>query len=741
MIWKTERKRIRLMQRGKASTTEDRRALGGERNRFMGFRSLTRNEKMFLWSTGLLIVCLFGIGTAAVHWFSRDLPSMERLEMIEPALKTRILARDSSIVREYYEENRIFLPIDRIPLPVQRTFLAVEDRRFYRHNGVDLIRFFSAAAKDIIRWNRAEGASTITQQLSTYLFLNKKEQTFARKFKEMLLAFKIERTYSKNEILEMYLNQIYFGEGTYGIEAASMRFFGKSVKDLALNQVALLAGLPKNPGGYNPFTNPERAAKRITVVLNSMEEFHVITRAERDSLRTRPLGLVKRASEDQSFAAYFCEHIRQILEAKYGSRSIYRDGYTVYTTLDPALQRAAEKNVEQYDLQMEHDIPFKLTRAEYDEAVAHGQKIKPDYVQSALVAIDPRTGYILALVGGRDFRATEYNRAMQAPRQPGSAFKPFLYIAALENGYNPSDILIDTPLVVELPNGDVWKPNNYDEKFHGAVSLREALSRSINIPSIKLMQTVGTPSVINVARRMGITTPLQNVLSLALGTNEVTLLELTSAYGVLAAEGMWAKPMAIVRIEDRNGNVLEEFRQYHEEVLQPDISYVITDMLTSVIDEVHGTGAAARLYGLDIPCAGKTGTTDEYTDAWFVGYTPELVVGVWTGFDERKTIGRGMTGARAALPIWIETMKAAYPSNRGPGFDRPPNIVEETICDESGLLSTPYCPKVRREIFIEGNEPTRPCDLHRVSPYDLLDKDKDFRELDREASKDRVVPR
>lgn len=706
----------------------------------MRFRPLTRGEKIFLWGLVLALVCILGIGTAAISWFSRDLPSMERLEMIEPALKTRILARDSSVIKEFYEENRIFLPLDQIPVPVQRTFLAVEDRRFYQHSGIDLQRLFVTVWRDLTHWSRAQGASTITQQISTDLFLNKKEQTFPRKIREALLAFKIERTYSKDEILEMYLNQIYFGEGTYGVEAASRRFFGKSVKDIGLNQAALLAGLPKNPGGYNPFTNPERAANRVNLVLNAMEEFHVITRAQRDSLRQRSLDLVKSTSESQDFGGYFCEYIRQILEAKYGSRSIYRDGYTVYTTIDANLQHAAERNLEAHDQELEKSRGYKLTRASYLEALARGKKANPDYLQSALVAIDPRSGHILALVGGRNYRETQYNRAMQAPRQPGSSFKPFLYLAAIENGYNASDILIDTPLVVELPNGDVWKPRNYDEKFHGAVSLREALARSINIPSIKLIQAIGPPTVINVAKRMGIKSPLQNVLSLALGTNEVTLLELTFAYGVLAAEGMRAEPMAITRIEDRNGNVLEEFREYHEEVLQPDVAYLMTDMLTSVIDEVKGTGEGVRQLGLDIPVAGKTGTTDDYTDGWFVGYSPELVIGVWTGFDERKSMGQRMTGAVVALPIWVETMKAAYPTNRGPEFKRPPNIVEELICQASGLLSTPYCPKVVREIFIEGNEPTRVCDLHRVSSYDLLDKDKDFRELDREASRDKVVP-
>lgn len=705
----------------------------------MGFRPLTRGERIFLWGMGLTIVCSLGMGTGAIKWFSRNLPSMERLEMIEPALKTRILAKDSSVVKEFYEENRVFIPLDQIPLTVQRTFLAVEDRRFYQHSGIDLQRIFTVAWRDLLHWDRAHGASTITQQISTDLFLNKKEQTFARKIREALLAFKIERTYSKDEILEIYLNQIYFGEGTYGIEAASRKYFGKSVKDIGLNQIAILAGLPKNPGGYNPFTNRDRSLQRLHIVLGAMEDFGVITKAERDSLRTASIDLVKKVAEDQDFGGYFCEYIRRTLEAKYGSRSIYRDGYTVYTTLDAGLQHAAERNLEAHDQELERSIGIRLTRAKYEAAAAKGDKIKAEYLQSALVAIDPRSGHILAMVGGRDFRETQYNRAMQAPRQPGSAFKPFLYIAALENGYNPSDILIDTPLVIELPNGDVWKPRNFDEKFHGPVSLREALARSLNVPSIKLIQAVGPPTVIDVAKRMGIKSRLQNVLSLSLGTNEVTLLEITSAYGVLAAEGMWAEPMAILRVEDRNGNVLEEYREYHEDVLEPDVAYVITDMLTSVIDE--GTGNAARAYGLDIPLAGKTGTTDEYTDGWFIGYTPEIVMGVWTGFDERKTIGRGMVGARAALPIWTETMKAAYPTNRGPAFRRPPNIIEELICVDSGLLSTPSCPKVVREIFIEGNEPTRQCDQHRVSSYDLLDKEKDFRELDREASRDKLVPR
>lgn len=706
----------------------------------MGFRPLTRGERILLWGIGLCSACLLGVAAGAVIYFSRDLPPTERLEMIEPALKTRILARDSAVVKEFYEENRVFLPLDKVPLQVRNAFLAVEDRHFYEHSGIDLRRLIYVAARNLFDLRGARGTSTITQQLSRDLFLTK-EQTFARKIKEVLLSFKIERTYSKDEILEMYINQIYFGEGTYGIEAASRKYFGRTVQELGPSQIALLAGLPKNPGGYNPFTNIERATRRMQIVLGEMEEFGIITKAELDTLRSASLEVVKKTSESQDFAGYFCEHIRQVLEAKYGSRAIYRDGFTVYTTLDASLQRAAEAALESHMLRLESEKRFAQTRAQYERAAAGGERVKAEYLQAALAAIDPRSGHILALIGGRNFRETQYNRALQAPRQPGSAFKPFLYVAALESGYSPSDILIDTPFVVELPNGDVWKPRNYNRKFHGAVSLREALSRSLNIPSVKLIQAIGPPTVINVARRMGIKRRLQNVLSLALGTNEVSLLELTNAYGCLAAEGMRAEPMAILRIEDRHGNTLEEYREYHEEVLGADVAYIITDMLTSVIDEVQGTGAGARAYGLDVPVAGKTGTTDEYTDAWFIGYTPEIVVGVWTGFDERKSMGSGMTGARVALPAWAETMKAFYPTNRGPAFTMPNNIVEELICEESGLLGTAYCPKVRREIFIGGSEPARQCDIHRVSRYDLLDKEKDFRELDREASREKVVPR
>ena len=700
----------------------------------MRLRSLKPGEKLVLHCILIALIVLLGISAAALKWFSRDLPSMARLEMIEPALKTKILASDSTVIKEYYKQNRILLPLKKIPLTAQKTFLAIEDRRFYKHFGIDLVRIASVIWKDLRHWNRKEGASTITQQLSRDLFLTK-EQTFPRKIKEILLAFRIERTYSKDEILELYLNQIYFGSGTYGVEAASRKFFGKPVSDIDLHQIALLAGLQKNPAGYNPLRKMERAMARRNVVLNAMKEFGIITETQLDTLMTLPLGIVREESENNDFAGYFTEYIRQIIETKYGSQAIYREGYTVYTTLDAHLQKVAEDSMESFLRGLELDERYKLTRSGYLDSIEAGVEIRPDYIQSAAVALDPRNGYIKVMVGGRNFREFQYNCAIQAMRQPGSAFKTFIYVTALENGYGPSDILLDTPLVVEMPNGDVYKPRNFSEKFHGAVSLRHAFNKPINIPAIKLLRKIGAPSVIGMAKRMGIKSTLRPYLSLALGSQEVKLLELTSAFGVLAAEGIRTEPMAILKIEDRNGNVLEENREYHQEVLSPEIAYIITDMLRTVVDE--GTGVTARLMGLRIPCAGKTGTTDDYGDGWFIGFTPELAVGVWTGFDERFPIGRNKTGARVALPIWVDIMKAAYPQNRGPDFRRPENISEAIICEESGLLATPYCTNVRREIFIKGMEPTRQCDLHRVSPYDLLNPDKDFRELDKRVSRSR----
>ena len=701
---------------------------------------VNRGKHFVLHVAIVVIFVALGAGVAALKWFSRDLPSMARLEMIEPALKTRILAADSTVIAEFFEQNRIFVPLEEIPPIVQQTFIAVEDKRFYDHFGIDLVRLLSVAWRDLVHWSRAQGASTISQQLARDLFLTK-EQTFPRKIKEALLALRIERTYSKDEILEMYLNQIYFGVGAYGIEATAQRVFDRSVNELELHQLALLSGLQRNPAGYDPFRHKQRALRRRNVVLGLMEEGGIITAAQRDSLRLKPLDTAEERERQRDFAAYFTEYIRLELRTKYGGRSILRDGLTVYTTLDADLQRAAEDSLESFIVELENRNGYELTRRAYLDSVEAGVELQPAYLQSAAIALDPRTGHILAMVGGRSFHESEWNRAVQMTKQPGSAFKTFVYIAALENGYSPSDILLDTPVVIEMPNGEVYKPRNFSKKFHGAVTLRHALNKSINVPAVKLLQKIGAPSVIDVARRLGIKSRLMPYLSLALGAQELTLLELTSAFGVLAAEGVRAEPMAIIKIVDRRGNVIEENRERREAVMSPEIAFLATDMLRTVVDDMEeGTGRSARWMGLRIPCAGKTGTTDDYGNGWFIGYSPDIAVGVWTGFDQKRFMGRNQTGAVVALPIWTDIMIAAHPGGLGPDFFVPETIVEAVICEETGLLATPYCKRVRRERFIGGHEPTRVCDLHRVSPYDMLDPDRDFRELDREASRDREIP-
>lgn len=667
----------------------------------------------------VIAVLVFGLGGAfgAYHFFARDLPSTARLENFEPSLKTQVFADDGSLIGELYEQNRVLIPLDEMPPYLIDAIISVEDRKFYNHWGVDMFGIFRALVKNIIAGEIVQGASTITQQLARNLFVMF-DVSISRKLKEVILALKIERTYSKDEILEMYLNQIYFGSGAYGVEAASREFFDKSVRDLTIGEATLLAGLPKNPRDYSPLYHLDRAMKRREAVIESMVDNHKLDRALADSLMVEPIQVATESSKGP-FAAYFLEHVRQYLEQKYGAERIYHDGLQVHTTLDPYLQSVAEDSLESHMIQIESTHHYEQTRADYESLLVDNEPPPgpPRYVQSAAVAIDVQTGYIRAMVGGRNFKHSNFNRAVQAQRQPGSAFKPFIYISALENGYTPADIVLDAPIVLDLPNGDVWKPHNFSNKFEGEITLRRALNKSINVAAVRILLSLGPVSAISYAARLGIKSKIQNVYSLALGTSEVNLLELTSAYGTLAAGGVRAEPMFIKDIVDRNGKVLEENAVYREEVLDPQTSYVITNMLESVINE--GTGRGARLLGFNEPAAGKTGTTDDYTDGWFIGYTPEIVVGVWTGFDEKVKMGNDMTGARAALPTWTDIMKGWYHDHPGAPFAEPEGIVHRVICEESGALSVSTCTKIRREVFVAGTEPRTYCERGITSIDDL----------------------
>jgi penicillin-binding protein 1A len=604
--------------------------------------------------------------------------------------------------------------------------ISVEDRKFYSHWGLDMFGIVRAMFANIAAGRIVQGASTITQQLARNLFVMF-DVSISRKVKEMILALKIERTYSKDEILEMYLNQIYFGSGAYGVEAAAREFFGKGVTELTVGESALLAGLPKNPRDYSPHYHLDRSLERRAVVIKSMVDSGKLDRAFADSVAASEVVVAKEGSKGP-FAAYFIEHVRQYLEGKYGADRIYHDGLQVYTTLDPYLQRMAEDSLESRLLEIENTHTYEQTRESYEAMLDSTDAGRPSYLQAATVAIDVQTGYVRVMVGGRNFKHSNFNRAVQAKRQPGSAFKPFIYIAALENGYTPADVVLDAPIVLDLPNGDVWKPNNFSKRFEGEITLRRALNKSINVAAVRVLISLGPVSAISFAHRLGIKSDLQNVYSLALGTSEVTLLELTSAYGTLAAGGIRAEPMFVKQVVDRNGKVLEENSVYREEVLSPQSSYMITNMLESVVNE--GTGYGARLMQFLEPVAGKTGTTDDYTDGWFVGYTPELVVGVWTGFDQKKTMGVSMTGARTSLPLWTDIMKAYYRDGSGGPFTVPEGIVYRVVCEESGALSTSKCAHVRREAFIDGSEPRGYCEKD-ITSIDAMSSFDSYENLER----------
>ena len=694
----------------------------------------------FRWRFFLTIVLVAVFGSAGavfglVRWLRQDLPSPEQIASIQTPVKTTVYDSRGRVLHEFYRENRSTVPLKAIPRHLVNATLSTEDRSFYRHWGVDLWGIGRAAVTDIMHMRRTQGGSTITQQLARNLFLTH-ERSFTRKLKEVALAIELERSYSKDQILEMYFNQIYFGEGAYGVEAAAKTFFAKPLGELNLEECALLAGIPANPSAYSPRRRPQAALARRSKVLRNMLVTKAVTQVEFDAAMQSGLGVTAtRYSNDR--APYFIEWVRIHLDEKYGSNAVYEGGMKVYTTLDTDLQEAAERALERHMTKLETDMRLKLTHASFTAAGETGGRTP--YLQAALVALDPRNGHVRALIGGRDFNESNFNRAIQAQRQPGSAFKPFVYVAAIDNGFKPTDIVVDEP--VSFPGGDgkPYEPQNYDRKFRGPVTLRYALQQSVNIPAIKLLRKVGTSLVASYARRMGIRSPIGQNLSLALGSSEVSLLDLTSAYGVLADRGVRNEPVFILKLEDKSGTVLERHSPRPTEVLSEATTATVTSMLQSVMD--HGTGYPARAAGLTIPAAGKTGTMDDYKDAWFVGYIPSLVCGVWVGYDEKRYIGPGMTGGRAALPIWTETMLAATRGRPVEDFPAPAGTVETLVCAETGMLATVNCPNTTNEVFADGSEPAELCSAHpgealerAVAPADTEEEPveaRDLRKLDR----------
>ncbi|MFB0509924.1 MAG: penicillin-binding protein 1A [bacterium] len=667
-----------------------------------------KKSHVFILVIIITISLISGVLIAGFFRLQKDLPSPEAIQNFKPASTVKVYDCKNRLICEFYEQQRMPVHLEQMPKYLKDALIAVEDKRFYSHWGLDLIRLFGATLYGIKSLKAPRGTSTITQQLARTMFLTL-EHSLARKIKEALLALQLERVYSKEEILELYLNLVYFGQGVYGVEAAANAYFNKPVQELTLPECALIAALPKAPEYYN--NNPKALLKRRNFFLKMLNRHQKISRKEMEEAMAAPLGIVQRQPL-RNEAAYFIEEVRKYLEQRYGYDFINRSGARIYTSLDLDMQRLANQSLEDFLTRLEKDYKLKDTKRRYDSlTIRDSMPPPPSYLQGALVAIDPKTGFVKAMIGGRDFKQSPYNRAIQAKRQAGSAFKVFVYTAAIENGFLPSDLELDEPLTLSTPGSEPYTPVNFDFKFLGPITLRRALALSRNIVAVRLISRLGPEVVARYANLMGIEEKLRPYYSLALGASEVNLLELTRGFSVLANEGTKTTPIMITKIVDVNGQLLEENFPERQPVLSPQTAYIMTGMLRSVIDE--GTGYAVRLLGFDRPAAGKTGTTDDYTDTWFVGFTPNLACGVWVGYDQKKTIFQGAVGGSVAAPIWADFMKQATDSLPNEDFIAPDSITYATICEQTGLLASSRCPKIRQEIYKVGTEPKEECIIHR----------------------------
>jgi len=691
----------------------------------------------------LIIMGMVGV-FCLILFLSRDLPSLEQLENYDPDLVTRIYSADGKVLNELFVQKRVFIELDKIPNHMQHAVVSSEDRRFFDHWGLSMRSIARAVMINTLSLSYRQGFSTLTQQLARNLYKSVGfEDSILRKVKEMITAIQIERTYTKDEILEMYLNTVHFGHGTYGVEAATKRFFGKESRYLTIDESALLVGLLPAPASYSPIHHPEKAIRRRNTVLRLMRDQGYIGRGEHEESRSRTLETVLEVPK-RGTAPYFTEYVRRILEKEDTALgiNIYRDGLKIYTTLDSRLQTVAEDavlktvkddqdrlNKRLYKNREEFENLAYLTIYEEDsiKMMLSGEgKLYKDLrdkllVQCAFVALDPNTGGILAMVGGRPDYHDQYNRAVQARRQPGSVFKPFVYTTALDNGYPVTEQLLNQPVVLNIQNMDgtwvKWKPQNYDGSTGGLTTFREGLRKSMNLISVRMVQQDIAPAdqVKLTAKRMGINTDIRAVDAIALGTSEVFPIEMVSAYSALSNRGVYSKPFAITKIEDRYGNIIKEYYPDRKEVLSEETAYLMTSLMQTVMD--RGTGGSARWkYKFNRPAAGKTGTTQGWSDAWFVGFTPQIAAGCWFGVDDFKVpLGPGQDGSRAALPAWARFMKAAHDTLELPveKFNKPSGIEDIEICTVTKKMPLPACP-VEVEIFKKGTEPTQKCKVHRT---------------------------
>lgn len=751
------------------------------------------------WGLGLILVGLVAAAAAGgiAYWYvGRDLPKISSLLDYRPSIITSVYSDDDRKIGEFFKERRIVIPLSEMPETLIQAFIAAEDSRFFLHQGIDIFSIVRAFFKNIEAGAIVQGGSTITQQLTKSFFLTP-EKSYRRKIKEAILAYRIDRRFSKEEILFLYLNQIYLGHGAYGVEAAAENYFGKSAKELNLSECSMLAGLPQAPSRYSPFQHPERAKERQIYVLNRMISEGYISNIQATEAINTPMDIKSRKNWYIEQVPYYTEYVRRYIENQYGADALYHQGLKIYTAVNIEMQKIARdallNGLRDLDKrQGYHDSRKRLKPGEIDsffqksrnnenppeegrivqgvvigidlqdqsasirlrgdrgrlqmdsmrwspnpDSAGAGQKARVDRedevlhvgdvipvrlqkknhktglwdlqldqqsgVQGALLCLEAETGEVKALVGGRDFKKSQYNRAVQSRRQPGSAFKPIIYAAALDKGYTPATVLIDSPVVYENADPNLtWKPKNYEGRFQGRILFREALAQSRNVVTVKLLQDIGIDYAIEYARNLGISSPLSRDLTIALGSSGVSLLELVKSYSVFANQGYLIEPVFIRRIEDRDGNVIEAAGVVPKKVIEKSTAYIMTSLLESVVNE--GTGR--RVKALNRPAAGKTGTTNNLFDAWFIGYTPGHVTGTWVGFDEEKPLGRGETGSRAASPIWLEFMQRALEGKPVSVFQVPEGVVFSKIDADTGLLPIPTSRNILFECFKEGTVPT-----------------------------------
>ncbi|MGW8321098.1 MAG: penicillin-binding protein 1A [Thermodesulfobacteriota bacterium] len=676
----------------------------------------------YIIALGLLALLASALALVLIYrTFTADLPNIATLQDYRPRIVTKVFSEDGNVIGEFFIEKRELVPMEKVPEVLRDAIIAAEDANFYQHEGLDFYGIIRAMIKNIRAGGIVQGGSTITQQVVKSLLLTP-ERSIQRKIKEAILAYRLERSLSKEEILYLYLNQIYFGHGAYGVQVAAQNYFGHDVSEVDLAEAALLAGLPRAPSRYSPARkgNAELARERQEYVLRQMLGEEMVSQEEVDRALARPILVVEedeagdRAEEagpiskeeilgqpepiriqpfrriNTEIAPYFIDTVREHLLKNYGKEKTFCGGLRVYTTLREDDQKAAQEAIQ-------FGVDAYLKRQPEKAAEEADNPI-----DGALLAIDLPEGYVRAMVGGLDHDRSQYNCAVQARRQPGSAVKPMIYGAALDKGYTPATIIVDSPLVFNDPVLDEkWKPKNYSRYFVGPTTLRDALTHSRNVVTIKILRDIGVSYAIRYARRLGVTSPLSPDLSLALGSSEITLQELLVVYSVFAMEGRRPDPISIHKILDADGQVIEENLPHAEEVISPQTAYLVTSMLQSVVQE--GTGRAVRSLG--VPCAGKTGTTNEFRDAWFIGYTPDRIAGVWIGRGRPENLGKKETGGRAAAPVWLHYMKKTLPKGARKGFTMPSGMVFSRVDTQTGLLATRSSKKTRLECFTEGTEP------------------------------------